>query len=460
MKCYTKTISNLRDLYKYKQLELNPPYQRRPVWKTKQRTLLISSIFNGIPVPAIILHKHFDKRKNKDIYDVLDGKQRVETILHFIQLLEIENEDDWIIKIKKNPEESLSVRFSDLKSKIFNKENNQIADRFWNYELAIIEYEGEIIDFFENPVPTMDVFVRINSTGSSLKRNEIRHANSSAPYFKLGEELEKKYYHRFVNVWKVFNENDVQRYLFHEFIMELCTVIYFKNFTDRRKKLEELLYNHTWKPKDINDIRLRFNKITIWLKSIMSDSIFSNTRFRNKSDFYSLFVVLNSLIEQKYVTTNINDNKILGNTLLEFSKTAQSASADLKKYDINNTFKKSYDTELFHYIIATRESTDSQANRSIRNDYLKRLLKGFFLKKKDDRRIFDDNIKGVLWTRLLQKTSNPRCPNPNNNPKCTKILTFENTQVDHVHPWSKGGKSDLKNAQLICSSCNRSKGAR
>jgi uncharacterized protein with ParB-like and HNH nuclease domain len=121
MKCYTMTIGNLRDRFKYNQLELNPPYQRRPVWKTKQRTLLISSIFNGIPIPAIILHKHIDKRKSKDIYDVLDGKQRVETILHFIDLLQIENEGDWIIKIKKNPEEVLSVTYADLKSKVFNR---------------------------------------------------------------------------------------------------------------------------------------------------------------------------------------------------------------------------------------------------------------------------------------------------------------------------------------------------
>lgn len=50
------TISNLRDRYKLKQLQLDPPYQRRSVWKTKDRVLLLSSVFNGIPIPAIIFH--------------------------------------------------------------------------------------------------------------------------------------------------------------------------------------------------------------------------------------------------------------------------------------------------------------------------------------------------------------------------------------------------------------------
>jgi len=106
MKSNTLTISTLRDRFKYKQLQLDPPYQRRSVWKTKDRVLLLSSVFNGIPIPAIIFHKHLDKRRNRDIYDVLDGKQRLETLLHFIGLINIPREDEWTISIKKNSEES------------------------------------------------------------------------------------------------------------------------------------------------------------------------------------------------------------------------------------------------------------------------------------------------------------------------------------------------------------------
>lgn len=459
MKCYELTIGNLRDKYKYKQLELNPPYQRRPAWKTKDRKLLLSSIFKGIPIPAIILHKRFDKRKNRDIYDVLDGKQRIETILHFIQLLDLDNENEWVITIKKNSEETLEVSYDDLKSKIFNRDHNNIADRFWNYELPIIEYEGEITDFFENPVPTMDVFVRINSTGSRLTRNEIRHANNSAPFFQLGEQLEKSYKNRFVNIWGVFSQTDVQRYSFHEFLMELCTAIYFQNYTDRRKKMEELIHNHVWTTKELKAIENRYKKIVLWIRSILGDKVFKMTRFRNKSDFYSLFVVLNELIEDDFVTNSKNDNKILGNTLLDFSKVAQSAASDLKKYDLKNS-SKNYEKELIQYVIATREATDALKNRELRHEYIKSLLKGFILKRKDGKRIFDKNIKGVLWTRLLQKYSKPKCPNPKGNFNCKKFLTFEDAQIDHIHPWSKGGKTNLKNAQLICSSCNKHKSAK
>src|SRR4030042_5029895 len=98
MDCYAITISELRDKYRNHQINLDPPYQRKPAWKTKQRELLLASLFNGIPIPAIILHKHFDTHKKKDVYDVLDGKQRIETILHFLELEYIENEDELLVE--------------------------------------------------------------------------------------------------------------------------------------------------------------------------------------------------------------------------------------------------------------------------------------------------------------------------------------------------------------------------
>ena len=60
MQCYELTISNLRDRFKNNQINLDPPYQRKPAWKAKQRLLLLSSLFNGIPIPALIFHKRFN----------------------------------------------------------------------------------------------------------------------------------------------------------------------------------------------------------------------------------------------------------------------------------------------------------------------------------------------------------------------------------------------------------------
>lgn len=42
-------------------------------------------------------------------------------------------------------------------------------------------------------------------------------------------------------------------------------------------------------------------------------------------------------------------------------------------------------------------------------------------------------------------------------PICGKTHTFEEMEGDHIIPWSKGGKTDVSNLQMICKNCNRTK---
>src|SRR4030042_5823122 len=140
MDCYAITISELRDKYRNHQINLDPPYQRKPAWKTKQRRLLLASLFNGIPIPALIFHRHFLHNKAKNVYDVLDGKQRLETILHFIEKIEIKDEDKLWVEFK-NPKNDKKdyLDFNELKLKKVNKEYENILEKFWEYPIPIIE---------------------------------------------------------------------------------------------------------------------------------------------------------------------------------------------------------------------------------------------------------------------------------------------------------------------------------
>jgi hypothetical protein len=460
MKCYAKTIAEIRDMYDNRQIELDPPYQRKPAWKTKQRRLLLSSLFNGIPIPALIFHKHFISKKMKDVYDVLDGKQRLETILHFIGKKELKDEDElWVDFKNPRTDKDDYLYFDDLRLKKVNKEYENILEKFLQYPIPIIEYEGDLSDIFGRNVASKEVFVRINSTGSPLMKNEIRHALWSGLFFELGTQLEKKYKNLFLKC-KVISKTDLDRYLFHEFILELCTACFEGNYTDRRKKLDELLAQHKWTKKEIKKVQKRFNKVITWIKEIFPDEFIKFTRFKNKSDFYSLFLVLLKLEQKGYVTNDKKTNKIAGRFLLTFSKQTQQIDSKYSEKVITDIKLSEHEKKLAPYINSTRQATDSKRHREIRDSYLMSVLKdGFFLKAKDSRRSFDKNVRDILWIELMEKTDRPKCPNPTRNRKCKKYLTYDDAQVDHKRPWSKGGSSKkIENAQLLCSNCNSSKG--
>src|SRR5215211_3372499 len=78
----TQDISWFLDLNKQGRLDLNPPYQRKSVWTASDRRYFLDTIFKDFPCPPVYLHK-----TNDDLgvatYHVVDGKQRIETVIRF-----------------------------------------------------------------------------------------------------------------------------------------------------------------------------------------------------------------------------------------------------------------------------------------------------------------------------------------------------------------------------------------
>jgi 5-methylcytosine-specific restriction endonuclease McrA len=98
----------------------------------------------------------------------------------------------------------------------------------------------------------------------------------------------------------------------------------------------------------------------------------------------------------------------------------------------------------------------SETARSDRTDHLE-WRKDFYtaqfiqlgLTPIDPKRRFSDLERGIL-VRLQEG----QCK------KCKCKITAETGQVDHIKPYSKGGMTILENAQLLCESCNKRKGAK
>jgi hypothetical protein len=60
-------------------IDISPIYQRRLRWTAKKKSLLIESLLLNIPVPPIFLYE-----RDYNEYEVIDGRQRLETIRTFL----------------------------------------------------------------------------------------------------------------------------------------------------------------------------------------------------------------------------------------------------------------------------------------------------------------------------------------------------------------------------------------
>lgn len=82
---YRNTEIKLETLVTYfneERVNLNPVFQRGSVWKIGDRRELIKNVVLGRPIPAIFVYK--DEAGSKYVFNILDGKQRLESILLFI----------------------------------------------------------------------------------------------------------------------------------------------------------------------------------------------------------------------------------------------------------------------------------------------------------------------------------------------------------------------------------------
>jgi hypothetical protein len=85
---YGMSIGEIVNMYEEEELVIRPPFQRLFRWDTQQKSKLVESILLGIPIPPIFV---FETPKGQ--WELIDGLQRISTILEFMGLLRNEDTD-------------------------------------------------------------------------------------------------------------------------------------------------------------------------------------------------------------------------------------------------------------------------------------------------------------------------------------------------------------------------------
>lgn len=158
------TVGTIIDQLERKNIEMNPRFQRRDAWSRTRKSLFIESLILNLPVPQIVLAEKKDQRGR---YIVLDGKQRLLSLLQFTGKSETPNNNFGLsgLEIKK---ELTRKKYKNL------NENPELIDdlnSFLNYTIRTV-----VIKNWPNHDFLHTVFLRLNTGSVKLSPQELRQA--------------------------------------------------------------------------------------------------------------------------------------------------------------------------------------------------------------------------------------------------------------------------------------------
>jgi hypothetical protein len=279
----TKTVytgSQFLDWQRSGVLHLNPIFQRRPVWKRPARSQLIDSIYRGFPIPIILLRQVQDLNTLKNRMEVVDGQQRLRTLISFLDSSAIKDfdpaKDEVVVSRSHNKE---------IAGKGFNKLAAEDKRAILDYE-----FSTHVLPASTGDELVFRIFARLNSTGLSLNEQEIRNAEWHGAFKSLVYDLGLQYLD-YWRRWKVFGNDDIARMAEAEAVSEYLMAMV-NGLTGKAQSRITRFY------KDNDDeipaggiLRDRFIKMMESIESGLGSEI-AQSAFRRPALFFSLFVSL------------------------------------------------------------------------------------------------------------------------------------------------------------------------
>lgn len=333
-------ISDLRDWQEAGRLEVRPDFQRREVWSDAAKIMLIDTILRDVPMPKMFL---WNEMVNLSTHRrVIDGQQRILAILGFLS-----------DKFK------LDAPYSGPhKGKLFSELSEADQERILHYRIDF----NEAIGFDETEV--REVYSRVNKYSMPLNRQELRRADYPGKFLNLATDLALD---EFLDENRVFSIAQRRRMGDVEFVSELLAGA-LEGPQDKKGDLDYFYVKYAdWDQTEQERTRWEFQTAVKDMKEIFSGEMpLRVTRFRQKSDFYTLFL-------------SIVDLRRTGGTLE--GKPLAPLREDLKLLDSHIAPESSVGI-FSEYAIKCVSQANSVSSRSWRRNFLTSMLAGTYKSRK------------------------------------------------------------------------------
>lgn len=338
------TISEIRDMWQRKELIVNKNYQRSSaVWPDSAQTYLIDTILNNYVVPKVYFYQVFDKTRKKVIREIVDGQQRLTTILKFL-----------------SNEFALTSRSDTFAGKFFQDLDDDLQQQYLTYNIEVdIIYSAEQRDL-------LAMFTRMNAYTAPLNPAEKRHAQYEGPFKWFILEASASIGPKLVDFGVLTSKQNI-RMQDAEFLTELAIVLE-QGLTNKSEKGLDTIYKKY--DKDFSTEEEFKTKIHEFAKILTEDFAPLRNTFLTKSYVcHSLFA---ALMQRKYgipggeglgITTTGNFFSDLPSTLNQLNSLAEA-------HELQDTYGP-----FAEYVEACLSTTHRIKQRETRTKWLGNALK-------------------------------------------------------------------------------------
>lgn len=262
-----RTVSWFRKTFQDEELEIAPPFQRNPVWSDNQKSYLIDTILHGFPIPELYMHD-VTNEQGEERHIVVDGQQRIRAVLDFLH-------GDYALEGEEVASRWRGLNFEALEG----EEKKQI----FGYKFVI-----RILPPMEEE-ELRKIFARLNRNVVALNDQELRNATYWGPFIKTIQNMADD--DPFWSDCTLFSANDHRRMLDHEYISELA-IAFLHGSQNKKDNLDKFYQMYEQEFEDRDHLVNTFRKVTGETAQIIPNM--ANTRWRKKSDFYTMFLVFAS----------------------------------------------------------------------------------------------------------------------------------------------------------------------
>lgn len=340
-----ETIDTINEKFNNDLLVVDSTYQRRKVWMPQDKVRLIETILLGYVMPEVFFWpSKIDPNNGKTITHIVDGQQRITSIIEYIN-------DSFPLNEKHLINKEIAL---DYGNKFFTELSDEEKLKIWKYEIFIVN-----IDRAVDKDSIKQMFYRLNLTNYSLNAQEKLNSVES----KFGDQAEALSQLDFWKKCRVFSAADARRML----DVRYCCSIYIlakEGIIDQTgdRKINEYYTDYRDEFDEEGKLREKIEKAMDIIIKLLDKS--TQSFISKKAQLYTLFSVVFAMIERgiPYSDSLFGRFKLFVEAYNQYRNGNDITFSEERSREINEYIKK--------YKLASSEGINKVNNRVIRFETL------------------------------------------------------------------------------------------